>query len=204
MPSAPDILIVDDTPANLQLLTGMLKDRGYKVRPAPNGRLALQAAQMQPPDLILLDINMPDVDGYEACAQLKASELLRDVPVIFISALDETLDKVRAFAVGGVDYVTKPFQFDEVEARVSAHLRLRQLQLELQERNRDLQAVNEQLQRVQELRDNLTHMIVHDLRSPLGGIVGYHDLLQTTEGKRLSPTAADYLAKAQASSEQLI
>src|SRR3954462_12022671 len=93
------ILVVDDTPANLQVLAGMLKDRGYKVRPVPSGKLALQAAQRDPPDLILLDINMPEMNGYEVCERLKVDEQLKGVPVIFISALTDQLDKVKAFAI---------------------------------------------------------------------------------------------------------
>src|SRR3989440_11358459 len=110
------ILVVDDTPANLQVLAGMLKDRGYKVRPVPSGKLALAAARRDPPDLILLDINMPEMNGYEVCEHLKADDALRGIPVIFISALTEQLDKVRAFATGGVDYLTKPVQMGEVDA----------------------------------------------------------------------------------------
>src|SRR3954471_12640593 len=96
------ILVVDDTPANLQVLAGMLKDRGYKVRPVPGGKLALLAARRDPPDLILLDINMPEMNGYEVCEHLKADDTLKGIPVIFISALTEELDKVKAFATGGV------------------------------------------------------------------------------------------------------
>ena len=95
---SPSILVVDDTPANLQVLTGMLKERGYKVRPVPSGKLALLAARRDPPDLILLDINMPEMNGYEVCQQLKTDDRLRGIPVIFISALTEQLDKVNAFA----------------------------------------------------------------------------------------------------------
>src|SRR6204780_788075 len=97
------ILVVDDTPANLQVLAGMLKDRGYKVRPVPSGKLALLAAQRDPPDLILLDINMPEMNGYEVCEHLKADKMLQGIPVIFISALTDLLDKVKAFTIGGVD-----------------------------------------------------------------------------------------------------
>ena len=132
----PNVIVVDDTPANLQLLTGMLKERGYKVRPVPSGKLALQAAKNDPPDLILLDIMMPEMDGYEVCERLKADEKLREIPVIFISALNETMDKVKAFGVGGVDYVTKPFQFEEVDARVSTHLKLQRQRRELKELQR--------------------------------------------------------------------
>lgn len=133
------ILIVDDTPASLRLLAQMLASQGYQVRPAPDGALALAAAQAEPPDLILLDIRMPEMDGYQVCARLKADPATCDVPVIFISALDEIQDKVRAFAGGGVDYVTKPFQLEEVLARVQAHLALRRLQRQLQEANQRME-----------------------------------------------------------------
>ena len=141
------ILIVDDTPANLQVLAGMLKDRGYKVRPVPSGKLALVAAQRDPPDLILLDINMPELNGYEVCEQLKADDTLQGIPVLFISALTEQLDKVKAFATGGVDYITKPFQIEELHARVETHLKLRRLQIELEETNSKLAEVNGRMSR---------------------------------------------------------
>ena len=128
-----NIMIVDDTPANLTLLSGMLKEKGHKVRPVPSGRLALKAVEKDPPDLILLDINMPEMNGFEVCERLKKEAKFRDIPVIFISALTETLDKVKAFNCGGVDYVTKPFQFEEVEARVEAHLDLRRYQKALED-----------------------------------------------------------------------
>jgi PleD family two-component response regulator len=133
------ILIVDDTPANLKVLISMLSEQGHRVRPAINGNLALTAAQKAPPDLILLDISMPDMDGYEVCRRLKADEITRDIPVIFISALNEPLDKVKAFTVGGVDYITKPFHVEEVLARVKTHLTLHQLQTQLAETNQDLE-----------------------------------------------------------------
>jgi serine phosphatase RsbU (regulator of sigma subunit) len=139
------ILVVDDTPANLQVLAGMLKDRGYKVRPAPSGKLALQAARRDPPDLILLDINMPEMNGYEVCERLKADDVLKGIPIIFISALTEPLDKVKAFATGGVDYLTKPFQMEELHARVETHLKLRRLQIELEEYSRHLELARERL-----------------------------------------------------------
>jgi phosphoserine phosphatase RsbU/P len=141
------ILAVDDTPANLQVLAGMLKERGYKVRPVPSGKLALLAAQRDPPDLILLDINMPVMNGYEVCECFKADENLKGIPVIFISALTEQLDKVKAFASGGVDYVTKPFQMEELYARVETHLKLRRLQIELEQTNSQLAGVNRRMSR---------------------------------------------------------
>jgi len=141
------ILIVDDTPANLQVLAGMLKDRGYKVRPVPSGKLALLAAKREPPDLILLDINMPELNGYEVCEQLKTDAVLSGIPVIFISALTEQLDKVKAFATGGVDYITKPFQMEELHARVETHLKLHRLQLELVDANKRLATANTRMSR---------------------------------------------------------
>lgn len=141
------ILVVDDTPANLQVLAGMLKDRGYKVRPVPGGKLALAAARRDPPDLILLDINMPEMNGYEVCEHLKADDMLKGIPVIFISALTEQLDKVKAFANGGVDYITKPFQMEELHARVETHLKLRRLQVDLEAANARLAGVNGRMSR---------------------------------------------------------
>jgi class 3 adenylate cyclase/CheY-like chemotaxis protein len=137
--SEPNILIVDDTPANLELLTGMLKERRYKIRAAINGKFALQAAHNDPPDLILLDINMPDMDGYEVCRKLKEDPRLKDIPVIFLSALTETMDKVKAFGAGGVDYITKPFQLEELRARVETHLTLKAAKEFLKDKNRFLE-----------------------------------------------------------------
>ncbi|MDY7013569.1 MAG: hybrid sensor histidine kinase/response regulator [Cyanobacteriota bacterium] len=133
-----DILIVDDTPDNLRLLSEMLQNHGYKVRKAVNGLRALQVVQTVAPDLILLDIFMPDLDGYQVCRHLKKSPATRDIPVLFVSASDESLDKVLAFEVGGLDYITKPFDIKEVLARVETHLKLRQLQLQLQLQNQQL------------------------------------------------------------------
>ena len=143
-PYRADILAIDDTPENLQLLSQLLTERHYKVRSVTKGKTALRAAQAAPPDLILLDVNMPHMNGYEVCEQLKSIEQTREIPVIFISALGETLDKVQAFQVGGVDYVTKPFQVEEVLARIETHLQLRSLQRQLQQQNAQLQ---------QEIRD---------------------------------------------------
>jgi CheY-like chemotaxis protein len=123
-----NIMVVDDNPANLKLLEDMLRQRGYEVRSFPRGRLALDGAEQEPPDLFLLDINMPEMNGYEVCEQLKRSALLAGIPVIFLSALDATEDKVKGFRSGGVDYISKPFQFEEVQARVETHLGLRRAQ----------------------------------------------------------------------------
>ncbi|MEK0185071.1 MAG: response regulator [Oscillatoriales cyanobacterium] len=137
-----DIMIVDDMPDNLRLLSTMLTSHGYQVRKAINGQLALQGAQMSPPSLILLDINMPKMNGYEVCQKLKKNDNTKDIPIIFISALDDVLEKVKAFQVGGADYITKPFQIEEVLARVESQLSLRSLQSKLQQQARELQERN--------------------------------------------------------------
>ncbi|NJL69078.1 MAG: response regulator [Oscillatoriales cyanobacterium RU_3_3] len=129
------ILIVDDSQNNLSLLDRILSKRGYKVRVASSGKFALEAVELAQPDLILLDIMMPDMDGYEVCSRLKAEERTRGIPVIFLSALVEVADKVKGFSVGGVDYITKPFEPTEVVARVENQLRMRELELQLREKN---------------------------------------------------------------------
>jgi sigma-B regulation protein RsbU (phosphoserine phosphatase) len=129
------ILLVDDSPANLRLLSQILGERGYGVRAVTGGPRALASIELTPPDLILLDIRMPDMDGFEVCAQLKASPKTAGIPVLFISALDDIQDKMRAFSTGAVDYITKPFQLEEVIARVETHLALRRLQRNLLEAN---------------------------------------------------------------------
>ena len=158
-----NILIVDDIPANLQVLGAILKSEGYKVRPVPNGTLALQVAEKEKPDLILLDIMMPDMDGYEVCRRIKANPFLSDIPIIFISALNETNDVVKALKSGGDDYVTKPFQAEEVTARVNTHVKLYQQSIELQKLNIT--------------KDKFFSIIAHDLRGPMGGFKGMTELL---------------------------
>ncbi len=143
-PKAPkaNILVVDDTPGNLRLLRGILLTQGYEIQLADNGTVALQLVRSARPDLILLDIMMPDMDGYAVCEQLKADEHSRDIPVIFLSALDEMRDKMKAFSAGGVDYITRPFQVQEVLVRVDTHLALRNLQKRLRKQNLSLQEEN--------------------------------------------------------------
>jgi putative two-component system response regulator len=140
------VMIVDDNPENLHLLEGLLREQGLGVNVFPRGDLALKAARKKAPDLILLDIRMPDMDGFEVCRRLKEDDALTEVPVLFISALTEAEDKVRAFAAGGVDYVTKPFQPEEIRARVETHLHQRRLWKELEtQKNRMEELVQEQV-----------------------------------------------------------
>ena len=140
------ILVVDDNPDNLRLLAGILSEYHYKIRLAPSGERALATIRKEAPDLVLLDIMMPDMDGFEVCRQLKADQETIGIPVIFISALDEIIDKVKAFSMGGVDYITKPFKTEEVLARVRTHLSLRRLQRSLEKKNKQLRQALDEIQ----------------------------------------------------------
>ncbi|MDM8559954.1 SpoIIE family protein phosphatase [Candidatus Parabeggiatoa sp. HSG14] len=155
-----NILIVDDLPANLQFLNSILAERGYQVRPAINGQVALKIAKKTLPDLILLDIQMPGMSGYEVCEQLKANDKTRQIPVIFISALSEVFDKVKAFSVGGVDYITKPFQAEEVLARVETHLKIHHLQQQLAEQNERFKAENVRMKAELDVSRQLQKMLL--------------------------------------------
>ena len=184
MDERPMILIVDDEPFNVDYLEQELEDF-YDTISAESGHEALERAIAEVPDLILLDIRMPEMSGYEVCERLKADERTHDIPVIFISALGETEDKVRAFTAGGVDYVTKPFQPEEVLARVETHLALRDLQKRLQEANRELARrleelarSNAELQARNEELDAFAHTVAHDLKNPLTSLIGYSTSLQ--------------------------
>jgi len=139
-----DILVVDDRVDNVRLLSGMLSERGYKVRKIIKGELTFEVVQVNPPDLILLDIKMPNISGFDVCQQLKANENTRHIPVIFLSASDESIDKVKAFSVGGEDYITKPFEIQEMVVRIEHQLKLLRLRRELQFKNKALQTeINE-------------------------------------------------------------
>lgn len=144
-----DILIVDDTPDNIRFLSSLLSEQGYHVRKALNGKMALTAVKTLSPDLILLDINLPDMKGYEVCEILKRDRQTQSIPIIFLSALNDVLDKVKAFQVGGSDYVTKPFQLEEILARIENQLTIKTLQNQLKDQNLQLQKAFSDLRKTQ-------------------------------------------------------
>lgn len=208
------ILIVDDTPENLRLLSTMLIDSGYQVRRAINGKMALMGVKSAPPDLILLDIMMPDMNGYEVCQHLKASNETAQIPVIFLSALNEAIDKVKAFSVGGADYITKPFQIEEVLIRIENQLTIQrqqhkitqqnlqlmkqnfQLMQEITERQQaqyELQQLNQELKRSNDELEQFAYIASHDLQSPLQVIVGNADMLSWKYENRLGADADRYI-----------
>jgi len=216
-PSKESILIVDDTPANLQLLAQMLSEQGYKVRMAQDGTMALMSIQSSPPDLILLDIMMPELNGYEVCSKLKASSFTKDIPIIFISALNEVFDKVKAFEVGGVDYITKPFQAQEVLARVEHQLHIRRLTQQLLEQNALLQQevhrreiaeaeVRKSLSKEQELnqlKSYFVSMVSHEFRNPLTTILGFAELVRDFDQQLTSEKRQAYLRQIQESARRM-
>jgi two-component system, sensor histidine kinase and response regulator len=175
------VLIVDDEPNNLKVLHGLLSQHNYDVRAARDGESALEAARTLLPDIILLDIKMPEMDGYEVCRRLKANEVTRDIPVIFISALNSVNDIVQAFQVGGVDYISKPFQFPEVLARVENHLTLLRQKQQIMEQNNQIEAMRKRDQarfkQISQMREQFVQAATHDLKNPLTIIMGYTDIM---------------------------
>ena len=189
------ILIVDDTPDNLRLLSKTLSEQGYEVQCAINGKLALMAVKHEPPDLILLDIKMPEMDGYEVCERLKMQEETAAIPVIFLSALDDVFDKVKAFTVGGVDYITKPFQVEEVFARIENQLTIRRLQQQLQNKNIKLEQLNQELKRSNRDLEEFAYVVSHDLQQPLQTITGFAELLLALKSEiNLEQEAEEYVS----------
>jgi DNA-binding response OmpR family regulator len=181
-------MVVDDNPANLKLLEDMLRQQGHEVLSFPRGRLALAEAARNPPDLILLDINMPEMNGYEVCERLKSTAEGSSIPVIFLSAMTEMQDKVKAFRSGAVDYISKPFQLEEVLARVETHLKVHDLQraLKLQNehleetvaaRTSELSEANRRLTILDQSKNEFLNLISHELRTPLNGLLGVGDLI---------------------------
>lgn len=184
------ILAVDDTPASLKLLSDILNEQGYEVRAAINGELALHSAINNPPELVLLDIRMPGMDGFEVCRQLKAHPKTRDIPVIFVSAVSETGEKVQGFELGAVDFVTKPYQREELLARVRTHLEVDRLRNHLEE------LVQE---RTRELRDNLL-----DFVTAIGATIEVRDPYTAGHQRRVAHLATAIARELHLTEDQII
>jgi len=197
-PPAKTIMIIDDEPKNLDVLDTMLRQAQYEVSAFPSGPLALAAAPSVAPDLILLDVRMPEMDGYEVCRRFKASASLSHIPIIFLSALTETQDKVLAFEAGAVDYVAKPLSEPEVLARVQTHLALRDYQFSLErlvlQRTQALESALQRLSVLDEAKTHWIHMLSHELRTPLTGIFCIADLLlmKAPQDRELDEVREDY------------
>jgi len=198
------ILIVDDNSENLTVLSSLLS-KEYDVSVAKSGERALEILQSgRLFDLILLDIIMPEMDGFKLCSLIKADERFKDIPIIFISALTEIESKVKGFQMGGVDYITKPFQKEEVLARVKTHLTIRELTSELIEKNKRLEETNKKLMELERLRENLTNMIIHDMRSPLTAIMSMFELLKMELEGKAEPQVMHYIGSGINSAKSLI
>jgi len=181
------ILIVDDTPTNIGVVTDYLADYGFEILIARDGEKALQRSRYTRPDLILLDVMMPGIDGFGTCRRLKADEVTKDIPVIFMTALANPEDKVRGFEVGGVDYVTKPLHQEEVLARITTHLRIRDLTLSLQKANKQLADLNAS-------KDKFFSMIAQDLHDPFNTLLDNLHLI-LTDADRLPPAELRQMAE---------
>ncbi len=178
-PSTPvaNILAVDDQPNNLRLLTDLLTPQGYTVQTATDGQQALRSAVRSTPDLILLDIVMPGLSGYDVCACLKSDPATRSIPVIFLSGLEEAFDKVRAFEIGGADYITKPFQAAEVSARIRHQLQVMELRRQLENQNIQLQVAEAASRQASEAKSQFLAQMNHELRTPLNAIINLTELM---------------------------
>lgn len=201
--SKSKILLVDDTEANLSLLTSFLDREGYGIITAPNGKEALQKAKDKNPDLIMLDIMMPEMNGYEVCKKLKADEITHRIPVIFWSSLTDIYNKLKAFQVGGVDYITKPFDKDEVLARIALHIRLKQFQEEKEERIKVLRERELELTKLNRQKDELMRIVSHDIKNPLTGIIGVVNVLLESDDIK-QEEARQMLQMIESSSNELL
>ena len=216
-PAQNTILIVDDMPNNLGALLDYLTDFGFEVLVAEDGESAIEQVEYALPDLILLDVLMPGIDGFETCSRLKSNQTTKDIPVIFMTALSDAEDKVKGFSVGGVDYVTKPIQQAEVLARVTTHLSIRNLQQKLQQQNeclqqeicdrikieQELQKRTAQLEAANQELEAFSYSVAHDLRNPITSINGYIWVLEEEYASQLDEDGKHYLERVRVATERM-
>ena len=203
-----NILVVDDTPQTLQLLVGILSGANYTVRPADSGALALASVLAYPPELVLLDVNMPEMSGFEVCRQLKQNPATQAIPVVFLSGLTDLDDRVQGFQLGAVDFVAKPFQRDELLARVSTHLQLARLQKDLTsevaKQTRDLQGAYQELAKASRLKDEFLSTMSHELRTPLTAVIGMAQILHAGAYGPLNREQAEAIEVVEGSGRKLL
>ena len=204
MQQSPTILIVDDIFENVSALFHFLDNHDFEVLVARNGESAIELLEEEHPDLILLDVMMPGISGFETCQRLKANTKTQDIPIIFMTALSDTVDKVKGFEVGAVDYVTKPIQQEEVLARINTHLIICQLQKQLQAKNIELETKNIELKTKNAELDAFSHTVAHDLKNPLAHIIAMSDLLQDDFNENLSMQAHKCLQYIFQSSKKMV
>ena len=203
-----NILVVDDTPQTLQLLVAILSGANYTVRPADSGALALASVLAYPPELVLLDVNMPEMSGFEVCRQLKQNPATQAIPVVFLSGLTDLDDRVQGFQLGAVDFVAKPFQRDELLARVSTHLQLARLQKDLisevAKQTRDLQGAYQELAKASRLKDEFLSTMSHELRTPLTAVIGMAQILHAGAYGPLNREQAEAIEVVEGSGRKLL
>lgn len=216
MPEKCNLLIIDDNPTNLSILFEYLTNYGFKVFVAIDGETAIEQIEYTQPDLILLDVMMPGLDGFETCHRLKTNPTTQDIPVIFLTALSDTLDKVQGFKIGAVDYITKPIQHEEVLSRIQTHLTIRKLQQKLQEKNQELARLNQNLEALVKARTKqliqqektaiigrLTQGIIHNLKTPIQTIFLYRDIAETDSVEHSKQSLFDFIKKMAQAAQQI-
>ena len=211
-----NLLIIDDNPTNLSILFEYLTNYGFKVFVALDGETAIEQVKYTQPDLILLDVMMPGINGFETCRRLKAIPITQDIPVIFLTALADTVDKITGFKIGAVDYITKPIQHEEVLSRIQTHLTIRNLQKKLQEKNKEHTMLNQNLEALVEAKTKqliqqektaiigcLTQGIIHNLKTPLQTIFLYRDIAEAVSIEHSKESLFNYIKKMAHAAQQI-
>ena len=199
----PTILVVDDDERNVRLVESMLKPNGYRILHAYDGQEALRRVDSDSPDLMVLDVMMPDLSGFELCGMLRARHATRLLPILMVTALHAMEDKVKGLELGADDFLTKPINRSELLAKVKALLRVKGLQDEIEERKLELEAKNRELLTIQRFKESMSQMVVHDLKNPLAGIMGNIQLMQMQRGQMPPGRQEELLLRSLESARQM-